>query len=159
MATIANCVTSKVLEPFALPDWERRLAIRSLWIAGDFWDWVDAEATLDTDMLGGRTLYEHMQQTFCDFRCAPTFPAGDLKQLMPTRFGVRKMHPPKLRIYGWCCATHQFVAVAGALESATKSDKTLNDAKRDEVLNFIKKFKLEDTVLLGDNLAVFPPRS
>jgi hypothetical protein len=52
---------------------------------------------------------------------------------------------------------HAFVAVTGALEADSHSDKKLNDKKRDEVLGFIKTHKLEHLVLRGDNLAVFPP--
>jgi hypothetical protein len=70
--------------------------------------------------------------------------------------GIWKMHPPKLRIYGWCPATHQFVAVTWALESETKADKKLNDKKRDEVLGFIRSNGLGQAVKLGDILAVFP---
>jgi hypothetical protein len=76
--------------------------------------------------------------------------------MMPTTKGIRTMRPPKLRIYGWCPQPHAFVVVAGALESETKSDRTLNDKKRDEVLAFIKQHKLEHLILTGDNLAVFP---
>lgn len=66
------------------------------------------------------------------------------------------MYPPKLRLYGWCPSPHSFVAINGALESDTKSDKTLNDKKRDEVLAFIKKYKLDETVLRGEFYEVFP---
>jgi hypothetical protein len=69
------------------------------------------------------------------------------------------MHPPKLRIFGWCPGPHQFVVVCGALESETKADKRLNDAKLDEVLEFIRRNKLGHTILRGDNRAVFPPRN
>jgi hypothetical protein len=161
MATLEDAVKAKVLEPYDLPDWERRLPIRSLWVAYELWDWTDSTGALH-DMahrIGGRTLYEHLEQMFCEFRCAPRFPAGDLRQMMPTRKGVRKLHPPKLRIYGWCPRSHAFVAVTGALEADTKSDKKLNDKKRDEVLTFIKTHKLEHLVLKGDNLAVFPPNN
>jgi hypothetical protein len=72
-----------------------------------------------------------------------TLSGWDLRQMMPTKHGVRSMRPAKLRIYGWCPKPHAFVAVAGALEIETKTDKTLNDKKRDEVLNFIKTHKLE----------------
>ena len=107
--------------------------------------------------IGRRTLFEHIEQMFCDFRCSPVFPAGDLRQMLPNQKGVRKMHPPKLRIYGWCPAPHAFVAVTAAFEADTKTDKKLNDKKRDDVLAFITANELEKLVLKGDNLAVFPP--
>ena len=49
-----------------------------------------------------------------------------------------------------------FAAAAYALESETKTNKKLNDKKRDEVLAFIKRHKLEATITRGDVLAVFP---
>jgi hypothetical protein len=76
--------------------------------------------------------------------------------MTPTKKGVWKMHPAKLRIYGWCPGVHQFAAVAWALETETKTDKKLNDKKRDEVLAFIRSNGLQETVKLGDILAVFP---
>src|SRR5260221_8152569 len=54
--------------------------------------------------------FDHLEQTFCDFRCSPRFTAGDLKRMMPTAKGIRTMRPPKLRIYGWCPKPHAFVA-------------------------------------------------
>jgi hypothetical protein len=51
------------------------------------------------------------------------------------------------------------VAVAFALEADTKKDKKLNDAKRDEVLSFVKTHKLGNSVILGDILAIFPPKT
>jgi hypothetical protein len=159
MATLADAVTAKVLEVYELPDWEVRLPIRQLWAAFELWDWIDGKHELHDMALavGRRTLFEHIEQMFCDFRCSPRFPAGDLKQMMPNVKGVRKMHPPRVRIYGWCPGTNAFVAVTGALEAETKADKKLNDKKRDQVLTFIKARKLEHLVLKGDNLAVFPP--
>jgi hypothetical protein len=161
MATVEDAVAAKVLELYQLPDWELRLPIRHLWVAFEFWDWIDAKDDLHdmTFGVGGRTLFEHIEQMFCDFRCSQRYPAGDLRQVMPTSKGIRKMHPPKLRIYGWCPKPHAFVAVTGALEVETKRDKKLNDKKRDEVLSFIKTHKLEHTILRGDNLAVFPPNN
>jgi hypothetical protein len=159
MATIDDAVKARIVEPYPLPDWEVRLPIRPLWVAFELWDWIDGKDELHDEALkvGGRTLFEHIEQIFCDFRCSPRFPAGDLRQMLPSRKGIRKMHPPKLRIYGWCPAPHAFVAVTAAFESDTKTDKKLNDKKRDYVLAFIKTIKLEKLVLKGDNIAVFPP--
>jgi len=122
------------------------------------WDWFDKDELHDMALgVGRRTLFEHVEQMFCEFRCAPRFPAGDLRQMIPSKNGIRKLHPPKLRVYGWCPAPHSFVAVTAAFEADTKSNKKLNDQKRDEVLSFIKTNHLEALVLRGDNLAVFPP--
>jgi hypothetical protein len=160
MATLEDAVNAKLLEPYELPDWETRLPIRSLWVAFELWDWIDGKDELQdkTQGVGGRTLFEHLEQLFCDFRCSNPFPAGDLRQMMPTTKGIRTLRPAKLRIYGWCPKPHAFVAVTGAFEADTKKPpKKLNDTKRDEVLAFIKAHKLEHLVLKGDILAVFPP--
>jgi hypothetical protein len=161
MATIEDAVTGQVLEPYRLPDWELRLPIRPLWVALTLWDWIDGKDELHSigHGVGRRTLCEHIEQMFCEFRCAPRFPAGDLRQMIPTTKGIRKLHPPKLRIYGWCPAPHEFVAVTAAFELDTKADKSLNGKKRDEVLNFIKANKLGHLILKGDNLAVFPQQA
>jgi hypothetical protein len=158
MATIADAVARLALEPFPLPDWERRLPIRPLWVNPEFWDWAVGKPELETKE-GGKTLYEHMEQMFIEFRCAEAFGTGDLRRMVPNRSGVRKMHPPKLRVYGWCPAPHRFVIVCGALESETKADKSLNDRKHDEVLDFIRRNDLAAHVLLGDARAVFPPKA
>lgn len=75
---------------------------------------------------------------------------------MPNKHGIWKLHPPGLRIYGWCPAPRSFVAVTGALESETKTDKKLNDKKRDEVRAFIKLHDVGAHIVRGDILAIFP---
>jgi hypothetical protein len=158
MATIEDAVKAQVLEPYALPQWESRLAIRPLWISYVFWDWADKDELHDiVHGIARRTLFEHIEQMFCDFRCSERFSAGDLRRILPTKKGVWKMHPPRLRIYGWCPAPHSFVVVGGAFESDTKNDKKLNDKKRDDVLSFITANQLQQHVLIGDHLAIFPP--
>jgi hypothetical protein len=158
MATLRDAVSARVLVPLELPAWESRLPIRPLWVTPGLITWADTTPQLhDTALaVGGRTLFEHLLQMFCDFRCAKRFHAGDLRRMTPTKKGIWKMHPAKLRIYGWCPGTHQFVAVTWAFEAETKADKKLNDKKRDEVLRFITSHGLQQTVMLGDILAVFP---
>lgn len=158
MATIEDVVKAEVLEPYSLPDWESRLPIRPLWVAYGFWDWTDKDELHDlAHAVGRRTLFEHIEQMFCDFRCAPRFSAGDLRRMLPNKKGIWKMQPPKLRIYGWCPFPHSFVVVTAAFELDTKKDRKLNDIKRDEVLDFIKANQLQQHVALGDHLAIFPP--
>jgi hypothetical protein len=160
MATVEDAVITHVLEPFELPDWELRLPIRPLYVNPELLDWADDTPQLHDEKLavGGRTLFEHLLVMLCDFRCAERCPphAGDLRRMTPTKKGIWKMHPPRLRIYGWCPAQHAFVAVTGALEAETKADKRLNDKKLNEVLDFIKKHGLQNTILRGDILAIFP---
>ena len=135
------------------------MPIRSLWIAHEFWDLFDAIPELHDEKLaqGHRTFGEHIEQMFCDFRCAARPAAGDLKRMMPNAKGVWKLHPAGARVYGWCPRPHSFVVVTLALVQATKDDHKLNNHKRDEVLAFIKAHKLTAHVVRGDINAVFPP--
>lgn len=79
--------------------------------------------------------------------------------MLPNKKGVWKLHVPGARIYGWCPRQRAFVAVSFALEADTKADSMLNDTKREEVLSFIKTHKLTGSILLGDILAIFPPKT
>jgi hypothetical protein len=68
MATLADAVKHKVLEPYELPDWEHRLPIRPLLVAFEFWDWTDGKNELHDDKLsvGDRTLFES-NKSFANF--------------------------------------------------------------------------------------------
>jgi hypothetical protein len=158
MATVAEAIAGGILVAYELPPWEPRLPIRSLSVRPELLAWADGTPELHDKKLaiGRRTLFEHLLQMFCDFRCSERFHAGDLRRMLPNKKGIWKMHPPGLRIYGWCPQQHAFVAVTGALEKDSKTDKKLNDKKRDEVLAFIKANRLAGTVLMGDILAIFP---
>jgi hypothetical protein len=160
MATIEDDLNAAGLELYELPDWESRQPIRQLWIAPAFWTWFDGTNELHTAKIGGRTLAEHIEQLFCDLRCAERPGAGDLKRMVPTKIGIWKLHPAKTRLYGWAPKKECIAVVTGALEVETK-DKTreneLNNEKRDQVLHFIKSNGLKKHVALGDILAIFPP--
>lgn len=157
MATIENAVANGLLDVYELPDWEVRQPVRTLYVAFELFDWVDSQPMLH-DMkrgIGGRTLFEQLEQMLCDFRCAQSPSAGDLRRMLPTKAGIWKMHPPGLRIYGWFSSRASFVAVTAALEIDTKTDKKLNDKKRDYVRSFIVKNGLQNGVQRGDFLAIF----
>lgn len=158
MATIADALRLRVLEGYAMPDWERRQPTRPLYCAGTFFDEIDGDERLLSNQFkdGGRILHEQLEQMFCDFCCAIRPSAAELKRLMPTRKRVWKMHPVGLRVYGWCPGTHSFVAITYALLADTKTDRTLNDKKREEVIEFAKRHKLEGTMAPGDYSALFP---
>jgi hypothetical protein len=163
MATIEDDLKASGLELYELPDWETRQPIRQLWIAPSFWEWFDKTDELHDPKFksGGRTLAEHIEQMFCDLRCSERPGGGDLKRMMPTNKGVWKLHPAKTRLYGWAPKKECIAIITGALEIETK-DKAkgnINNQKRDEVLAFIKSHKLQQYVLLGDILAVFPPEA
>jgi hypothetical protein len=152
MATLQEAIAANAIVAFQVPDWEPRQPLRLMWVTPALLSWADDTPALHNDAhsVGGRTLFEHLLTMFCDFRCAERCPPH------ATRHGIWKMHPPKLRVYGWCPGQHQFVAVTAALESDTKSDKNLNERKMREVREFLTKHKLEKTVLRGDVLAIFP---
>lgn len=132
----------------------RRLA----YVTGALQAWADATTALTDPAfgIGRRLLLDHLEQLMCDLRCAVRPPAGDVRRMMPTAEGILKAHAPGLLIYGWCCGPGVFVAAAGALEIETKTDKRLNDRKRDEVAQFIKRHGLEATVLRGELYELFP---
>mgnify|MGYP006983099743 CR=1 FL=1 len=148
---------------YELPDWEPRQAIRRLWIAKDFWVEFDAIDELHEvrASLGRRSIGEHIEAMFNDLRCAERPSAGDLRRMMPNKDGIWKLHPPGARVYGWCPFPESFVAVTLALEPDTKdkSKGNVNNEKRNLVKQFIHTNKLEKYVVLGDILAIFPPKT
>jgi hypothetical protein len=161
MATLKDAVTATALECFEVPDWESRHAKRPLLISPGLWKWVDNTPELH-DMKfarGSRTLFEHLLQMFCDFRCADHLHGSDLRRMMPTSDGVWHMYPPGLRVYGWAPARHSFVAVCAATEKSTKDDKLLNDQKRREVLAFARANSVAHTIKRGHFLDLFSHES
>jgi hypothetical protein len=159
MATIDDAL-NKVVEVYELPAWEVRQTVNQLWIASNFWTLFDAaDALHDKELaIGGRTIGEHIEQGLCDFRCSERPAAGDLRRMLPNKHGVWKIHVPGARIYGWCPKIRSFVVVTFALEIDTKQNKKLNDVKRDDVLTFVKANNLNRSMILGDILAIFPPK-
>lgn len=158
MATLEEAISAGHLDRLALPDWEIRPSIRPFYATPGFVTWADNTASLHdrTLAIGGRTLFEHLLQMVCDFQCGQRVRAGDLRRMVPTKHGIWHMYPPGLRLYGWCPARHAFVAVTGATERDTKTDRRLNDVKRDEVRRFIVMHHLAETVVRGDIRVVFP---
>jgi hypothetical protein len=158
MATLSHIIAQGILVFYRVPDWESRLPIHPLYVADELFKWADAKAELRSlgSAQGGRTLLEHLEQTFCDFRCSARPPAGDLRRMVPNKHGIWKMQPVGLRIYGWCPAVKTFAAVTAALETETKNDKGLNNRKLEEVREFIMQHGLEHTVIIGDIFAIFP---
>lgn len=160
MATILDAARRKVIEPYEVPEWFDGLPVRPLYLAPDFWDWIDNEARAHKieSALGRRSRCEQMEIMFSEFRCGSrAIGHAELKRMTPTSGGVWKMHPPGLRVYGWCPGPHAFVAVCGAILEDVKAGKTLNDLHRDRVLDFIRTAGLASTIQLGDYLALFPP--
>jgi hypothetical protein len=158
MNATATLARRGVLHSFELPAWEERYPLWSLYLANGFLKWIEATPEIDDVRLGvgRRSIREHLAQTFSDFRCSERPHAGDLRRLTPTRHGVWKMHPPRLRVYGWFPIVRTFIVVGGALESETKADKTLNNRRMKEVRDFIQVHRLEKHIVRGDIRAVFP---
>lgn len=161
MATIAHAEGKGSLTLFELPEYESRLPIRSLHLASPLLLWIENTSELDDvqHAEGGRLLIEHLIQSLCDFRCSQRPSAGELRRVMPTGDGIWKLHTVGLRLYGWCPQPHALVLASGALAVQTKADRKLNDEKRKEVISFIRKNKLERTVIRGDHRDLFPPQN
>lgn len=155
MATLEDAINSGQLELFQIPDDVERLALRPLYVSRILIDWVDGTLVYHAAKVAGRYAHEHLEQFLIDFRCNEKIHHSDLKRMIPTGKGVWKMHPPMLRVFGWCPKPHCFVAVLGQLGDDTKEDSSLNDQCRDEVLNFIAKNGLNAEVEYGDFLDVF----
>jgi hypothetical protein len=94
MATPIIIRRCEALSEFELPEWEEREPRRSLWVSDELVAWADNTMQLHRTKIDGRTLFEQLEQTFCDFRCSPSFHAADLKRMMPTASKVWHMYPP-----------------------------------------------------------------
>ncbi len=158
MATIAEVIRRQTLREYVLPDWETRLPLRRLLYAPALLHWADATPALVDEhcAVGGRLLIEHLEILLCDFRCAERPPAGDVRRMIPTARGVLSIHAPGLRVYGWSSEPGELVTITAALERDTKADGSLNDTKRNEVLDFIRIHDLEQTIRRGQIYELFP---
>jgi hypothetical protein len=157
LATLSDALRRRILEGYRLPDWETRPPRRPLYVASELDQWIDGTPELLVEKVGPRLLIEHLEQLLCDFRCSERPPAADIRRMKPTPRGILSAHAPGLRIYGWCCEPGRFIAIDAALERETKSDKTLNDRKRDNVLAFAKTNGLEGLIMKGEIYELFPP--
>lgn len=153
MATVDEALSGGMLAEYRISSWELRLPKRKLLYAHDFFDsWADVEPRMMDISLGkgARTRHEHLETIFNDFVCAERPAGGDLRRVMPVKDGVFKLHPFGSRIYGFFSGEAEFVAVAGAIAEDTKSDKKLNDKKRNAVLKFVKQNGLETSMFKGE---------
>lgn len=159
MATIAGALRGQVLHEFVLPGHEGRTPLRPLYLSTELFDWID-----ETDELyeenwgprsGGRSMAEHLSQTFCDFRCDARPLVGDLNRVLPTSKGVWKIHSPGLRIYGWVPAPHAFVAVEPAYSADVHGAGSSTKEMVRKVIDFAKTHGLHGTFQRGDRSALF----
>jgi hypothetical protein len=130
------------------------MPIRPLHVTKELDNWIEGTLAYEKSVMASRTAYEHLEQFFIDFRCDTEMHA-DLRRMIPTKKGVWSMHPPLLRVYGWVPAPHSFIAVCAAFEADTKKDKTLNDACRAKVEDFIKHHQVTE-IVYGDFTHAFP---
>jgi hypothetical protein len=71
MATLSEAVRAGYVGLFELPEWEVRRPVRPLYVAPALLEWADSTQKLHQVTIGGRTLFEHLAQFLCDFRCSP----------------------------------------------------------------------------------------
>ena len=160
MATINDLVRARSLKLYEPPDWwTGGSPVRPLWYTEGFSEWVDTTEELHDTAAGegGKTLGEHMDISLSEFRCAKVLHSSELRRTQPTRNGIWRILPPKLRLFGWCPWPHAFVLVAGALETQTHADPQLTDRKSAEVVDFIRENGLQNQMVLGDFTHAFPP--
>lgn len=150
MATIQDALRTGAIKLHQTSEWESRAAVRSLYVAEDFWEWTDSVASLHTMKSGGRTLYEHIEQGLNDMLCARRPSGGDLNRIDPHRDGIWKLKVEGVRIFGWFCAQNEFVVVAGELKTELKAAPKLHDALQKKVMQFARRHGLTDTILMGD---------
>ena len=159
MATIAGALTAGLLEEFRLPDHEGRAPLRPLYLSAELFDWIDETDELYeldwSSRTGGRTIAEHLSQTFCDFRCDLRPLVGDLNRVMPTAKGVWKIHSPGLRVFGWVPGPHSFVAIKAAFVAETHGKNSTTKQMTADVLHFAKENDLLKTIMTGDRSALF----
>lgn len=160
MSTIQQALRDKILEEFELPAHETRDARRPIFVAPEFFEWVDNNEDIYAEKWsqhdGGRSRFEHLLSAFAEFRCAERPIVGDLKRVMPTSKGIWKVQAPGVRAYGWVPAPHQIVIVTGALAEAVHGEDSITKTKVAAVLKFATDHGLKGTIQLGDHLALFP---
>lgn len=161
MATILSALRLGIIEEYRLSEHEAREPRRPLYLASEFFDWVE-----ETDELydvgwsprsGGRSRFEHLQQMLADFRCDQRPLVGDLNRVMPTRQGVWKMQCAALRLYGWVPARHSFVGVKAAFSEHVHGKGSQTDQIVEDVLAFARRHDLLRTMNRGDRIALFQP--
>ena len=146
-----------MLEVVPIPEWDERLPIRCLYATPEFLDQIEEDKRLHDSALaiGRRTLYEHLWERMSDFRCGESAGCGDLLRVIPTQKRVWTLHANGLRLYGWAPEKRALALVNYALEAETHSIKGLVAQRREDFLGFIVRYALNDTMQIGDYLAVF----
>lgn len=158
-ATISHGLSQGWIELFEVPDWESRMALRSLYVTPGFWTWVDGTAELHEPLkaLGSRSIFEQIELMLIDFRCADRPPgASELRRMIPTKHGVWKAHPPGARLFGWVPEPGSLVIVSGEREAIIKTNRPLYEQHLKGVMDFQKLHGLESWIVRGDYRAIFP---
>jgi hypothetical protein len=161
MATIATAIGSKLLEQWRIPDHlmggrERR---RSIYLAGSLFDWIDNEMDIHEPKSGkgGRSPFEHLEQTMADFCCVESGPGyGDIMCVMPQTKRVWSLHSPFFRILGWVPEKHTLVGIYALRAKDAHGKNSLIGEYRKKTIDFAADNKLSDTMMPGDFNALFP---
>lgn len=157
-ATLTKLIRNGTLEHFPLPEWERRYKIRSLYVATDFWLWVDGDDGLHVAkaVLGRRSVYEQIELMLSDFLCADRPPGGsELRRMIPHPQGVYRLQPAGSRVYGWIPEPNCFVVVSADTEHAFKTTPGLYEQHRKGVIAFRQNHGVDNGYLTGDYRALF----
>ncbi len=142
-----------------MPEHDGRPPIRPLYLAEALIAWVNETDELYVEnwskKSGGRSRFEHLDQTLADFRCDDHPLVGELNRVRPTKKGIWKMHCPGLRVYGWAPDLHSFVAVTAAFSEDAHGRDSVTDKMVKEVLDFARKYELNNTIQYGARNELF----
>ena len=139
-----------------MPEWETRCPIRSVYVAPQFWNWVDGRDDIHEIFSGGRSIFEHIELMLIDLRCAKKPPGADeLRRMTPHPDGVYRLQPEGSRVYGWMPEKGTFVLVSADTKAAFKTDFSLYEHHRKGVVDFRRHLGLNANFLTGDYRALF----
>tara|TARA_R110001606_G_scaffold188662_1_gene336518 strand:- start:1736 stop:2227 length:492 start_codon:yes stop_codon:yes gene_type:complete len=153
MATLDEALRTGSLITYELPGWATAPRLRQLYLHPDFLEnWADVHPTLldPKQGTGGRTRHELLEMMLIDFCCAKRPDGGDLRRMKPHPYGVLRLQPFKLRIFGFVTTYGEFVALFGATQEETHSDTKLTGILVKKVRDFIIRNRLQDEVLKGE---------
>jgi hypothetical protein len=160
MATIQDALGSKLIEEWRIPEHLGGDPKRPVYLAGELFDWIDNAMDLHdpAQRKGGRSPFEHLEQSLRDFRCCNGPDYGDIRCVTPQHKGVWSLHCPSGRLLGWIPAPHQFVGIYWVRMSDAHGKGKISEARK-KVLQFAKDHGLEETIQPGDFNALFPSKA
>ena len=156
MATIQDALKDQLLEEWRIPDHLGGEATRPVYLAGELFDWFDYALDLYVPEKGkgGKSAFEHLEQSLRDFKCNARLDYGGLRCVTPQHKRVWSLHCPSGRLLGWAPAKHQFVGIYW-VRMADAHGKGKISAARNKVLAFANKHALAGRMKPGDFNALF----